>query len=262
MCLGDEPTEVAAPDVGLHHDPTLAVLAADLVQSLRERKLGQGSQGHAQPRLTVHWGEHDRQRPDRVDIVAQRVRHADNDLEPAIALKDQSGLASTKSRSDRIRNLLDGKAVSCDGVAVELHVQDREALRLFDLDVRRPPDGLEGFCNLLGGWSKYIEIVAIELDGDIRANARYQFVETQLDRLAEFKGVPDFTGDRGLNLRNELLLTDFLRPLVLRLQDDESVRDVDGHRIGRNFRCPSLRHDAFDFRQLCDGAFNSLLHVE
>ena len=57
-----------------------------------------------------------------------------------------------------------------------------------------------------GGRGHGAEIVSVDLDGNISANACDQFVEPQFDRLAELVKVADETAEGALHLRDQLVL--------------------------------------------------------
>ncbi len=96
-----------------------------------------------------------------------------------------------------------------------------------------------------------VEVVAEDLDGDVAAHAGDQLVEAHLDRLRELVGVAGDGRQRLLDARD-------VRPPSsragsghsgARLQDDERVRDVRRHRIGRHLGGAGAREDERDLRE-------------
>jgi hypothetical protein len=73
-------------------------------------------------------------------------------------------------------------------------------------DVGSTFDGVQHRRNLLGRAAHCIEIVAIELDRNVAAHTRDQFVEAQLDRLADLKRVADKWFELGFNAFDHIVL--------------------------------------------------------
>ena len=111
--LGDERAEVAAAHVGRDDDAALAVLAADLVRARRDLDVGHRRQRHeaarARPRgrtrvAAVAWrsaAAAGSAAPQRVEVGAQVLGQAHDDVEAAVALEDLAGLlAADRGRDD------------------------------------------------------------------------------------------------------------------------------------------------------------------
>src|SRR3546814_7589888 len=75
--------------------------------------------------------------------------------------------------------------------------------------------------HLVGGLRHLVEIVAVELDRHVAADARDQFVEPQLNGLADFVKLSELTASSLLDAFNHVSLGRACGPLVLRFQDDE-----------------------------------------
>ncbi len=130
---------------------------------------------------------------------------------------------------------VDGQAVAADGVAIQRDVEGREPRGLLDLDVRRARDRRAGSRRSRSAVAVMaVQVVAIDLDGDVAAHARDQFVEAHLDRLAELVGVarsaPSSLSSMRLDQRGLGLAR--VRPVLPGLEDHEGVGGVGRHGVG------------------------------
>ena len=200
--FGDEGAQVVAADIGLHHDAPLAVFAADLVQAFGKAELAPVRCSGTDARDPPSPGSITGKRPDRVEIVARGAVEAHDDVESPVAFEDDAGFAPAERSRDGVGDVLQGQAVAGDGIAIELDVELREACRLLDLDVGCARNGVQDRRDLLRRRAHCVEIVAVELDRDVAAHAGDQFVEPQLDRLADLEGVADERFELGFSTRS------------------------------------------------------------
>src|SRR3546814_6857938 len=89
---------------------------------------------------------------------------------------------------------------------------------------------------------------AVELDRNVAADARDQFVEPQLNGLADFVKLSELTASSLLDAFNHVSLGRACGPLVLRFQDDEAIGDVRRHGIGGDLGGARLGEHQFHFR--------------
>ena len=93
------------------------------------------------------------------------------------------------------------------------------------------------------------EVVAIELDRDIRAHAGDEFVEAHLNGLLNLGAIADQRLHPFLDsLKDVLLRLDLGRPLILGLGDDIGVRGVGRHRVGAKVGVAVLGKDQCHLR--------------
>ena len=142
--LGDERADVAAAHVGLHDDPPLAVLAADLVRPLghleSRRRLSSGTKRRTRARRPSSplpsRGTGTGRCSSRGDVLADVVRQAHHDVEPPVALehlpasrpadRDRRPRPARRRRSGR-----GGRSPSCSS----LTSRTGRPVGLLDLDV-------------------------------------------------------------------------------------------------------------------------------
>src|SRR3546814_15989504 len=77
------------------------------------------------------------------------------------------------------------QAVPGNRVAIGRYVYHRSPAGLVGLDAARSRNALEHLHHLVRGERHLVEVVAIELDRDVAADTRNQFVEAKLDRLTD-----------------------------------------------------------------------------
>src|SRR3546814_4031077 len=130
-------------------------------------------------------------------------------------------------------------------------------------DATGPWERMEYAHHLVVFLRQLVEIVAVEFDGHIATNAGDQFVEAQFDGLADFIKLPE------LAVRNLFDLFDHIgfgldarRPLNLRLQDNEAVRNVWRHRIGGDLGGTRLGEHQLQFGEFLDGLLDLELRSE
>ena len=129
------------------------------------------------------------------------------------------------------------------------------------LDAARTRYALEHAHHLVRRERHLVEVVPVELDGHVAANARDQFVETKLDRLADFIKLAELAASGFLDTLDDIgLRIDTCRPLILGFQDHETVGDVRRHRVGRHLGRTRLRKHQLDFGQARDRRLDVALH--
>ena len=136
--LRDERAEVAAAHIGLDDDAPLAVLAADLVEAFRELEAGElraAAPSAAAARRSS--GSITGRAPTASRSSRVALSQPDDDVEAPVAFEHEPGLAPAQRGGDGVGHVLDRQAVAGDGVAVELHVERREAGGLLDPHVGR-----------------------------------------------------------------------------------------------------------------------------
>ncbi|MCY1172441.1 hypothetical protein D9M73_125760 [compost metagenome] len=138
-------------------------------------------------------GKQHRQRLDVIQAGARGFGHAHRDVEPPVALIEQTGLAAPERRGNRVGHFAHRETIACNGGAIELHVERRRTTNLVSLYAARARNGLQDANHLAGRLRHLVEVVAVELDGDVTANTRDQFVEAKLDRLAHFIDLTELT---------------------------------------------------------------------
>ena len=205
--------------------------------------------------------QHYRQGANSIEVVTSRIGQAHGDIEPSVAFEYDPCLAPAERGRDGVGHVLQCQAVTRNGVTVELDVELREALSLLNLHVRRAGDGIEDRSDLCPERTHFLQIVAIEFDRDVATHARDQFVEPQLDRLADLESAADQRLELGFEPFDHLVLgVHTVGPLVFGFQDNERVRDIGGHRIGANLRRAGLRIHEGNFGQARHRLLN--LHLQ
>ena len=140
-------------------------------------------------------------------------------------------------------------------VAARGDFQHRDAPDGVELRLVAAGDGLHHGADLAGEPFEFGEVVAVDFADEVGARAGHDFVEAQLDGLAdEIALAGDFLGERGLHPGGEFGLGDDaaidFAPLLARFEEDVGVADVWPHRVEGNLRRADAGEEAFDFREL------------
>ena len=175
--VSDDPGHIRAIGVGQNEDAPLGVLARDLVRPVVLDDAGEcrkcnGAGG-------------------RLDLeVAQALRRAvaiddaQDDVVPPASLDDLGDDAAVDKAAQRLCNGGGCDAMRVGGIIVYGDLHLRDAHLALDRDVDEPWDGLEPRFHLLGQRAQRIEVVAEDLERDLRTHARQHMVEPVRDRLA------------------------------------------------------------------------------
>ncbi len=137
----------------------------------------------------------------------------------------------------------------CDPLAVVVHHELRHAHDLFHFHIRGTFHRADERSHFIAALEQLVQIVPVDLHGDIALHACDQFVEAHLDRLLEAE----------VHARDHahLLVHPFGHhfavlgggPLVLALHHDDQVLAFDGHGVGGDLARPDLAHDLCHFRE-------------
>ena len=103
-----------------------------------------------------------------------------------------------------------------------------------------------------------MEVVAEDLDRDLRLDARKQLIHPHLDGLRVAELHPGDGSELFPNRSNETFLGMRRRPLRTRRQQHVGIALTDPHGVRRDVRSAGAAHNMPDFRQLHDGLFNQL----
>ena len=190
------------------------------------------------------------EQPVEVQIGDFLLIETHHQIETALILEDRTGRLARIGRADDGVQLLDVDAVAGDLRAVVLHHQLRKSHGLLHKYVRCAGDLLDEFRGFFGLGIQFGHIFAVELDGDIGLGAGHQFVESQLNGLAEVEFRAGYRIERGLHLLDHLGARRSARPLLERFHHDHHVGILHGHRVGRNLRRADFSHDVPDFRKI------------
>src|SRR5581483_2151117 len=132
-------------------------------------------------------------------------------------------------------------AVAGNRRPIRLDLELREARDLLHLDVLSAPDAADDAADFFGLAPEYVEVIAEDFDGHIRAHAGDEFGDPKLYRLREAEsavGDPLFKC-RG-HLRNQPFPVPGVRPLRRRFEFHEYVTHLDAHRIGGHVSAPGF----------------------
>src|SRR3546814_15164470 len=90
-----------------------------------------------------------------------------------------------------------------------------------------------------------------------------QFVEAQFDGLADFIKLPELAARNLFDLFDHIGFgLDARRPLILRLQDNEAVRNVWRHRIGGDIGGTRLGEQQLNFGEFIECLLDLALHYQ
>ena len=187
--------------VGRQHDAALAIVAADLVGAVALFDGGQARQGHG-----AAWcvDQHARQAVDGACAVGQ----AHHQCKAAAAFHHLGDFFALHQRLQRGQHLGGGHAHLCSGGVVHAHGDLRRQHLLFHLQVGQAGDGRQPRAQGFRLAPQRVQVVAKELDGNLRAHARQHVVDAVRDGLAQRNGggqVHQAAADVGLHLGHAAL---------------------------------------------------------
>ncbi|MBA7683166.1 hypothetical protein ES703_91524 [subsurface metagenome] len=185
-----------------------------------------------------------------------------DDFETTIAFEHQAGALAPDRDLDDTLHIGDAQALSCQGLPVQFDREHGQSGDLLGLHVCSPLHALEHVLDLARHLQQRVQVVAEDLDPDVAANARYQLVETHLNRLGELIVVARHLRDDLFDLGDELRLGHRrIGPLRMGFEHDVGVGDVRRHRIGGHLRRADLGKDLTDLGHLPDGLLQLDLHI-
>ncbi len=207
--LGDESAQVAAAHVALYDRTALAVFAANLAGAFgnvdfgqaRKRNVGRRDRlrdvgaraaqalkivaGQSGVALRLAPRQGDRQLTDATDVAAQLFRHAHHKFEAPVAFEHLPRGDAAQRDLHYFLDVLNVQAVAGNGRAVDINGDHGHAGQLLDFDVRRAGHLAQFFCDLGGVLHECVQVVAVDFDGQVAADAGDEFVHAQLNGLAE-----------------------------------------------------------------------------
>ena len=101
------------------------------------------------------------------------------------------------------------------------------------------------FGSLLGLAVEFVHVLAIELDGDVGLGTRHEFVEAQLNGLAEVELCALHLFKCLFHLFHHLFATGSRGPFGKRFHDDHDVGIFHRHGVGRHLGRADFRHYVF-----------------
>ena len=191
--VGHHTRHVAFAHVDAHRNPSAGLRTADLRRSHRFDALGHGGQGD---QVAVDAAQHDR--AGRGVASAARIQ-AHGDVKALLSFVDGAGDSARKPVLNGLAHLVQRDAVVGHGLAVGYPAVKAHALGGLHLDVggaRNPFDGRRHSTRQRG---QGVEVVSVQLQGDVALGSADELVESQLNGLGELKkGAPN-VGEFGLH---------------------------------------------------------------
>ena len=263
-CFRNKRADIASAHVGADDDAALAVFAADLVRPRRHVQAGhftERDEARAAFRRRAQ-GQGDGQAFQLLQVAAQAVGQAHDDVEAAVALEQGARLLPADGRGNRRLHVGNVEAVAGRLLAVDLHRQHGQPRRLLDLHFRRARYLAQHTSDLRRRAVEDKHVVAEQFHGHVAAHAGNQFIEAQLDRLRKLVVVARQAGGRRFDFRQQLLARfSRFRPLVARLEHDVAVGNIRRHGVRRDLGRSRAGEDARDFLVVTHQlAFQLLLH--
>ncbi len=195
-------------------------------------------------------------------VVADIVCEPHHNIEATIAFQHHAGFAAAEGDGKRICGVAGVHALRGCGCAIHHGCYGRLTGYLFDADVRCAGDGAQDSRRLFSGCEHGLEVVAIDLHGDIRPHAGDQLVEAHLDRLRELVTVAQKLAEFLFHAGDKIGFGQTaVGPRLSRFQHDKGVGNAGRHRIGRNFGRARAREDQIDFRHGLECSLDAELHL-
>ena len=157
--------------------------------------------------------------PELVDLIAQLTRIANVDR-ISLAAFDRGGDVLAADRGhDRLLHVIDGEAIAGDRRAVNVEIDEVAARDALAVDAARAGDAADDLLELLADVLDLLQICAVDLDPDRRADSGGQHVDAIADRHR-----PGVCLSRQLQplveIVDQLVIRQISPPLRFRLEDD------------------------------------------
>ena len=148
-------------------------------------------------------------------------------------------------RAHRVGHRLRVDAGARDGLAVDGHGERVHAGDLLGAYVLRAGDAPQRADHVIGGLPELAEIVPVEMDREVRRNARQEIVGVHLDGLAEGeRSAGDALAQGLVEFLDEALARVRGLPLLLGLEHDVDVAHVHAHGVDGDLGASRTAHDA------------------
>ena len=254
--FGHEPAEIASADVDADVYTTLGHLAPDLRDALPHFEARQAAHGDI---FTTRRLEQDALNGRHT--VAERFRIADDGLEAPFTLVDVGGGNARDRGLDDVVDVADVEAMPGDRRAVDDGIEVMLARDPVDLDIAGARNGGRDTCDVIGQPEQHREVVAEDLDRDVRAHTCHHFVDAVRDRLRHDRidageaghHLPDVLGDVILRPPGAVLGTDQL---------NHEVALVVAGRVDGRLPASETRDDVFHPRDGPQTAHRLGLHAD
>ena len=153
-------------------------------------------------------------------------------------------------------------AIACEHVTFGGHGKYGQARHLLDLDILGTGNRSDDFFHRAAAFEQLVQVVAEQLDRNVRTDACNQLVHPHLHRLGELIIVAGDFRDSLVQFSDKLL-TRFarIRPVFAVFQHDKVIRNRRRHRIGCNIGCADLGKHPFNLWKFADAFFERTLHV-
>ena len=166
------------------------------------------------------------------------------------ALIHQAGFFPRDHRFHDHVHVFDIEAVAGDRRAIQCDLQLRLSRHLLYLHILGPCNAPDDAGGLIGQLPEGLEVIAKDLDGDVRAHARDQLGHAHFDRLRKAeRSLRRAARERLGHLLDELLASQGAGPLGPRLQRDKHIGSIHAHGIRRHLGAPNLAHHVRHFRE-------------
>ena len=178
-----------------------------------------------------------------VEVFHNVVVKAHHEVEASLVFKHHASRLSGIGRADDGVEVAYVDAIACYASAVVVHHELRQANGLFDDDVGGARHLFHILCRLFCLGVQLVHILAVEFDGDVGLCAGHEFVEAQLNGLAEVKLRSLHLFQCRLHLLHHLGAARRRCPLLEWFHHDHHVGVLHRHRVGGHLSRTDLRHD-------------------
>lgn len=254
--FGDEAADVASGDVGLNGDEALAVFAGDLPGTDKGFEGGDFVEGDEDA-----FGAADDGFADGAVGVTVCGRVADEDVEAADALEDESGGGAADAGLNNVLDVGEVEVVTGGGGAVDLDKELGGTGDLIDLDVAGAGDFGEDVGNLVGVLEEGVEVFAEEFEGEFGLYAFEEFIDGHFDGLGVVDDDAGWCADGLAECFDHGVAVVGCVPFLGRGHDEVEFGGVDGVGMGTDFAASDAGDDFVDFLNFKEAAFDGLSHL-
>ena len=233
-------SQVDIADVDAHDQPSPAILTLDLTRAFLKL-----DQGHTLQRDGASPGQVYGHILYLVKLVADLFRIPHRDAKPALPLIEHTSLLSAYTGLNHVLHVIHVQSEGSHGRPVDLDGQVGLSHRLLHVEVGGSLETGQQLRDVLADLSQHIQVLAINLDGQVGFHAAGQLVDPHGNRLGEVVYQSGFRLQIRFNHLHNIALLQALAPLVHGFEHHPHIGLVNPHPVVGQVGAPGFRNHGF-----------------
>ena len=172
---------------------------------------------------------------------------AHDEIKLFFPFKNGSCAHARESHRERFVEFSNVQPVFRDHFPIVLHGHLRQSVHFFHGNIGRALHVLNRLFDFECRFVEFIQVIAENLDGQIRTHAGNQLVEPHLNRLGELVVDSCNVTERHLKRIRQSIFRLSRHPFLFGLEFDDHIALLHGHRIGWHFRRANARNRLIHF---------------